>query len=154
MCDGSAPHTKLQTRSRRFEHAVKADRHHGKWQKNYERVYIRQVIDLLRGEPIVVTGKYKHRERSVWATFSTVRPYVPGHKTRTICDHINLWRETCAPHYALSSTDHNRKFYLLCVGTEYCSHGLTRGGLALLSRQGIVSVCRADPTGIGYNRRR
>lgn len=102
-----------------------------KLSKNYFRNELINLSEELRSQPTVFTAKYKHTDSPIWATFTTVRRYVPGEKQRTVCQHINLERRLVSPHLRLTILEHNRKVYIRARISSYSHYGDTRGCLNL-----------------------
>lgn len=80
-------------------------------------------------QPAIFTAKYKHTDNLIWATFTTVRRYVPGEKQQTVCNHINLERALITSRLKLTSLEHNRKVYIRARISCYDHYGDTRGQL-------------------------
>lgn len=97
--------------------------------------YYRDLLSLLAEEdricPILFTGRYKHTNNLRWATFTTIRKYVKGKKTETVCNHINLDRKTALKHVTLTEYQHNRKFYFYGRILMYEHYGDSRAGIVL-----------------------
>ena len=115
-----------------------------KVEKNYFRNELMGLIPKVRDVPIVVTAKYKHSNHSRWATFTTVRPYIPGRKTRTICNHINIERKTAEKWYNLTEKCNNRKFYLIGHPSAYVYNGSFRGKIELEEGLNIPPIIFTD----------
>ena len=82
--------------------------------KNYFREQLKQCSD----RPVILTAKFKR----IWdkhITFTTVRPYIKGCHTYTICDHINLFRPDVEKVYDISELESNRKYYIIGFCTPY-----------------------------------
>lgn len=112
----------------------------GKNQKRYYRKGVKILILETNGKPVVVTGRYKHSNIKKWATFTCIRPYIPGIKTKTICSHINIERYRLFPWYILDKEYHNRKFYIICNPIIYWHYGHERGTLQPAENIGIKPI--------------
>ena len=110
-------------------------------EKNYFRSLLKELIPLTNGLPIIISAKYKHRDNSDWATFTTVRPYIPNTKTKTICSHINVRRNQVQKWFSLNEEYHNRKFYIIGYPFTYSHYGDERGRLMLAEDIGIRPIC-------------
>ena len=99
--------------------------------KNYFRIKLLALARETENSPIIFTGKYKHREDPNWVTFTTIRRYVPKEKTKTVCDHINIERDSVARYLTLTEDKHNRKCYICGLVSTYEYHGDVRGCLVL-----------------------
>lgn len=97
-----------------------------------------------RESTILFTGKYKHT-KSDWAVFTTIREYVHGKKTLTLCNHVNLLRIHVKQHIALLPEMHGRKFYFWANFVEYKHFGADRSGLRLAQEAPTPPVWIADP---------
>ncbi|MEF2276998.1 hypothetical protein V3W47_01730 [Deinococcus sp. YIM 134068] len=85
-------------------------------------------LRLALGEtPAVFTGRYKHTLDETWAVFTTIRPYTPGQRNPTVCNHVNIRRPVIGPDRQLSELDHNRKFYFVGRPSTYLHYGEERG---------------------------
>ncbi len=105
-----------------------------KYDKNYCRIELIEFAKVINNsfeKPIIVSTKYKHNYNDVWATFTTVRPYIPSVKTVTLCSHINIKRLSENKWYQLSEVYHNRKFYIIGNPYTYEHYGVERGALQL-----------------------
>lgn len=61
-----------------------------KTEKNYFRINIKELITSTNGKALLLTAKYKHNDYNKWITFTTVRSYIPGFRSYTLCNHINI----------------------------------------------------------------
>ncbi len=102
-----------------------------KIEKNYFRTELFELAKEAENVFFILTGKYKHTENQKWATFTTIRPYIPGQKTFTVCNHINIKRESVSRYLMLTEKMHNRKFYICAWITEYEHYGELRAGVEL-----------------------
>lgn len=57
----------------------------------YLKNYYRNRLVNYQNQPVVLSGKFK-KVHDKHITFTTIRPYIKGIKTFTLCDHINLSR--------------------------------------------------------------
>lgn len=88
--------------------------HKEKYFKNYFRDLLKQYQD----RPVLLHGKFKR----IWdkhITFTTIRPYIQGVHTLTICDHINLYRPDVEKVYDITKFEKNRKYYIFGYCTPY-----------------------------------
>ena len=76
--------------------------------KNYFRIYLKEVAN----RPVIVSGKFK-RLHDNHLTFTTIRPYIKGIHTKTICNHLNILREECQKYLDVNGMIQNKKFYLV-----------------------------------------
>ncbi|MDI9485401.1 MAG: hypothetical protein QM372_08075 [Bacillota bacterium] len=103
-----------------------------KWEKNYLRKSLKDLIGLTDEKPIVVSGRYKaFNSKQGWVTFTCIRPYIPDIRTFTVCDHVNIREEDLQGWLTIPPEMHNRKFYLVGRPYIYFSNGNERGGLRL-----------------------
>lgn len=85
-----------------------------KYLKNYMRVKLCEP----RHEPVILIGTFK----KVWpkhVTFTTIRPYIKGVKTLTICNHINIKRTTLEKYIDLSTLVADKKYYIIGYCRQY-----------------------------------
>ena len=102
-----------------------------KVEKNYFRAGLIALVKEAGGQPLIFTGRYKHRDDVQWTTFTSIRPYVPGEKTKTVCNHINIKRDSVSRYLTLTEREHNRKFYICAQVSTYDHYGDLRGCLVL-----------------------
>ena len=99
-------------------------------EKNYFRNYLLELCEKTNGAPVLLRVKYKYKSdcnnNSNWEYFTTVRPYIPHYKTKTICHHINVWHNTVLKYFKI-----NRTFYLLGYPDYYIKDGVKRGCIRL-----------------------
>jgi hypothetical protein len=84
--------------------------------KNYFRVYLKEIA----GEPVIVSGKFKMIHEN-HLTFTTIRPYIKGCHSKTICNHLNILRDECQKYLDVSRIIKNQKFYLIGYFRAYPS---------------------------------
>jgi hypothetical protein len=85
-----------------------------KIKKNYFRLYLNKT----KGMPMILTGKYKQHDNHM-ATFTCIRPYIKGIRTRTITDHVNIFVKEFDNVVDLSTLIKNQKYYIICYGRPY-----------------------------------
>jgi hypothetical protein len=102
-----------------------------KYKKNYLRNIISKLITHSNGKPIIIKAKYKHNDNNIWATFIWVKPYIEKKKTYTLCNHINIERNTILQWYNLTLDDERKKFYIIGYPYVYNHYGDIRGGIKL-----------------------
>jgi len=107
-----------------------------KVEKNYYRMELMALIQETENQPIVVTGKYKHTDNPKWITFTTIRCYVPKERTKTVCNHINIDRNSVSRYLTLTEDKHNRKFYICGRISTYDHYGDIRACLVLADIRG------------------
>lgn len=114
-------------------------------EKNYFRDELKRFfLDRGLGSTILFTGKYKHTKGN-WAVFTTIREYIHGKKTFTLCNHVNLVRTHVERHIALRPEMHSRKFYFWAKFVEYKHFGADRSGLRLAIEAERPPIWVADP---------
>jgi hypothetical protein len=106
--------------------------------KNYYRLGLIKVFVENGQKPLCVTGKYKHREDLEWATFTSIRLFSLGEKNRTICDHVNINRESLSKYATLTSIQHNRKFYICGTVYTYKHYGAVRASISILEEDQVM----------------
>lgn len=116
--------------------------------KNYFRDELRCLYEDRKNIPILFTGKYKHSDGEL-STFTSIREYIPGIKTKTVCNHVNLIRRDIERYVKLTNSEHNRKFYFWAHITKYIHYGDNRHGLALAIRHSEPPIWIAQ-SGINY----
>jgi len=94
------------------------------------------LIQETENQPIIFTGKYKHTDDPKWITFTTIRRYVPGDKTKTLCNHINIDRDSVSRYLTLTEDKHNRKFYICGRISTYDHFGDIRACVVLADTKG------------------
>ena len=99
--------------------------------KNYFRDKLLDLIKETKGKPIILRCKYKERNNNEWVIFSTIRPYIPYFKTKTICDHVHIKRIEAEKYFDFTAEHHNRTFYIICYPWFYSYNGLVRGTIKL-----------------------
>lgn len=93
---------------------IKGNTEHDKYLKNYARYLLTSCKD----RPVILIGTFK----KVWkkhVTFTTIRPYIQGVKTLTICDHINLYRPAVEKALNVSELVKDKKYYIIGFCEEY-----------------------------------
>ena len=78
----------------------------------YEKNYIREKLFACQDRPVILTGIFKR----VWdrhITFTTIKPYIQGCFTVTICDHINLLREDVEKVYDIQEFERNKRYFII-----------------------------------------
>lgn len=84
----------------------------------YLKNYVREELKKCQGRPVILTGKFK----KIWekhVTFTTIRPYIQGCHTLTICDHINILRKDIEQVMNISELKKNKKYYLIGFCEQY-----------------------------------
>jgi hypothetical protein len=107
-----------------------------KVEKNYFRTELIALTQETGIQPIIFTGRYKHRDNPQWTTFTTIRRYVPGEKTKTVCSHININRDSVSRYLTLTEGEHDRLFYICGRVSTYEHYGKIRGCLVLAETGG------------------
>ena len=82
--------------------------------KNYMRVRLLSCTD----RPVILSGIF----RKIWdkhITFTSVRPYIQGIKTITICDHINLKRTDVESVINLNDLKQGKRYYIIGYCEKY-----------------------------------
>ena len=95
--------------------------------KNYYRVLLSQAGD----KPMILKGRFKR----VWnyhVTFTTVRPYIEGIHTKTICSHINILKSEVEKQIEIEKLLKNRIYFIIAYCKEY-HDGSGRVGISLAS---------------------
>ena len=95
--------------------------------KNYYRLLLSKAGD----KPIVLRGKYK-RTWDSHVTFTTIRPYIEGVHTKTVCNHINILRSEVENQIDIETLVKNRTYFIIAYCHEY-RDGSGRIGLSLAS---------------------
>lgn len=78
----------------------------------YLKNYVREELEKCQGRPVILTGKYK-KSWDKHVTFTTIRPYIQGCRTLTICDHINIYRPDIEKVVDVNSLERNKKYYII-----------------------------------------
>lgn len=84
----------------------------------YLKNHFREQLKQCSGRPVILTAKFKR----IWdkhITFTTVRPYIKGCHTYTICDHINLFRPDVEKVYDITKLEINKEYYIIGFCTPY-----------------------------------
>ena len=108
--------------------------------KNYYRIKLLEYQE----RPVIVSGKFN----KIWdkhITFTTIRPYIPGCHTVTICSHINLFRPDVEKVFDVTTFEKRKKYYII----GYCEpYGDDRMGIRLATDCGIVPIIRPSELGM------
>ena len=108
--------------------------------KNYYRTKLFEYQD----RPVIVSGKFS----MIWdkhITFTTIRPYIPGCRTVTICNHINLYRPDVEKVFDITTFEKRKKYYII----GYCEpYGDDRMGIRLATDCGCVPIIRPSELGM------
>lgn len=115
-----------------------------KIEKNYFRNNIKELITNTNGKPVIITGKYKHSSTNKWATFTTVRSYIPGVKSYILCNHINILKCDVDKYIKLNEEVNNRKFYIIGYPNIYTHYDIKRGCIFLAKDIGIAPIFLAE----------
>ena len=78
----------------------------------YIKNYVRGELENCQGKPVILIGTFK----KIWdkhVTFTTIRPYIQGIHTLTICDHINIFRRDLERAIDIQSLERNKKYYII-----------------------------------------
>ena len=102
-----------------------------KYDKNYFRDILLELMEETDGKPNVIKCKYKERYNKKWILFTSLRPYISGIKTKTICDHIHINRIEAEKYFKFTQEHHNRTFYIICYPWFYNYNGIIRGTVKL-----------------------
>lgn len=116
--------------------------------KNYYRNLLAELENESNEVPIVFTGRFKYREdkESKWKLFTTIRRFIPGTKTYTVCDHINIRSEVIEKYINLSKEYHNRKFYLVGRIYRYYHYNDLRWGIDLVESKELSPIWPTEKT--------
>lgn len=114
--------------------------------KNYYRGEVVALRLSLGESPVIFTGRYKHSSNDAWAVFTTIRPYTPGQRSPTICNHVNIQRRTIDRYSQVSELDHNHKFYFVGRSSTYMHYGEERGCIEIASDLACPVFWKATPT--------
>ena len=106
--------------------------------KNYFRLLLSKAGD----KPMILRGKYK-RTWDSRVTFTTIRPYIEGIHTKTICDHINILRSEVEKQIDTEKLVKNRTYFIIAYCKEY-QDGSGRIGLSLASNTSEQSLFIVD----------
>jgi len=94
--------------------------HEDKMDKD-DKNYFRKKLCDCQDRPVVLTGIFK----KVWdkhITFTTIRPYIQGCQTLTVCNHINLLRTDVEKVYDISKFERNRRYFIIGYCQQYFSN--------------------------------
>ena len=83
-----------------------------KEEDKYDKNYIRKKLYACQDRPVILIGTFA----KVWAkhvTFITIRPYLRGNKTITICNHINLFRPDVERVFNINDFIKGKKYYII-----------------------------------------
>lgn len=92
--------------------------------KNYYRIKLKENKNKL----IILSGKFKRIGKN-YITFSTIRPYIKGFHTKTMCNHLNIDKNDVKKIINLSELKYNRKYYIIGHVEKY--NNVDRYGLKL-----------------------
>lgn len=107
----------------------------------YQKNYIRVQLEKYPGRPVILLGKFKMiHDKHI--TFTTIRPYIKGTHTITLCDHVNLFRPDVEPVIDIASLERNRKYYIIAYCTPYSKSD--RMGIKLATDVGFPPIIRAE----------
>jgi hypothetical protein len=84
----------------------------------YDKNYLRTKLLECQDRPVILIGKFV----KVWknhVTFITIRPYIPGVRTTTICNHVNLYRPDVETVMDINQLEKGRKYYIIGRCTQY-----------------------------------
>lgn len=82
--------------------------------KNYYRIKLKENMNKL----IILNGKFK-KIGKYYVTFTTIRPYIRGVHTKTICNHLNININDVKKILNLSDLKYNRKYYMIGYVEKY-----------------------------------
>jgi len=116
-----------------------------KYEKNYLRNIIKELLEKTKGKPMIVKAFYVNNENNIWATFKLVRPYYKNIKTYTLCNHINIEKSIISKWYDIGN-DFNKgnPFYLIVYPYIYNHYGLERGGLKIADDIDFQSIYKKN----------
>jgi len=117
-----------------------------KIEKNYVRKELIALAQEKENKFFIFTGKYKHTDNPKWITFTTIRHYVPGERTKTVCSHINIKRDSVSRYMILTEDKHNRKFYICGRVSTYDHYGDMRGCIVLAEIEGKRPLWMTAPS--------
>lgn len=83
-----------------------------KQEDKYDKNYIRKKLYECQDRPVILIGTFA----KVWdkhVTFTTIRPYLRGNNTLTICNHINLFRPDVEMVFNINDLIHGKKYYII-----------------------------------------
>lgn len=78
----------------------------------YLKNYIRKELEEYQDRPVILIGTFK----KIWdkhITFTTIRPYIQGCQSFTICNHINLYRRDVEKVMDIQSLERNNKYFII-----------------------------------------
>lgn len=85
---------------------------------NYDKNYVRLLLFQCTDRPVILTGIFK----KIWdkhVTFTTVRPYIKGCQTETICNHINLYRPHVEQCFDMSKFVKDKRYFIIGYCKKY-----------------------------------
>lgn len=89
-----------------------------KFDDEYDRNYIRKKLIECQDRPVILIGTFA----KVWenhVTFTTIRPYLRGNNTLTICNHINLYRPDVETVFNIDNLIKGKKYYIIGWCKQY-----------------------------------
>ena len=84
--------------------------------KNYLRTELKNNENKL----LIISGKFK-KVGKYYVTFSCIRPYIKGFRTKTLCDHLNIKKKDVENVIDLNELKFNRKYYMIGSAVKYNS---------------------------------
>lgn len=106
----------------------------------YLKNYYRNRLVNYQNQPVVLSGKFK-KVYDKHITFTTIRPYIKGIKTFTLCDHINLSRTEVESVIDIKMLEINRKYYIIAHCVPY--RNSERMGVRLATEYSFTPIIRA-----------
>ena len=105
--------------------------------KNYYRTKLKENMHKL----LILHGKFKNISE-YYVTFSTIRPYIKGVHTKTICNHLNININDVKKIIDLSELEYNRKYYMIGYVKKY--NNIDRYGFKLEMKLGYPPLFICD----------
>ena len=106
----------------------------------YYKNHLRGELFDSKDQLVILTGKFK----KVWddhITFTAIRPYIPGVKTYTICNHICIYRKDAERVIEINNLKKNDKYYIIGYCRTYSQD--TRMGIKLAIGLNICPLIKA-----------
>ncbi len=114
-----------------------------KIKRSYFRENLLELIGNTDNKPIVIRGRYKHREDGHFYTFISIRPIIPGYKASNICGHINVPISEVNEYTTLNAEDERKPFIIIGVPSYY-GENIKRGCVKLYREKGVTPIFRAE----------
>ncbi len=114
-----------------------------KIKRSFFRENLLELIGNTDNKPIVIRGRYKHREDGHFYTFISIKPIIPGYKARNICGHINVPISEVNDFTTLDAEDERKPFIIIGIPSYY-GENMKRGCVKLYREKGIMPIFRAE----------